>query len=155
MDDFGGIRVSDADRETIVARLSNATAEGRLTLGEFSYRADRAYAARTWPELTRLIRDLPAPSRPPMTPPARRQRSPLPLLALLAGAVSLTTVSCMPLGAVLGAAGFFLGVLGLSVPAHGHPGSRGMAIGGLACGALSVTLQLAMFLVLGPAGLMF
>jgi hypothetical protein len=53
-------RVSDAEREAVVARLSAATGEGRLTLAEFGERAGQAYAARTRGELVRLVDDLPA-----------------------------------------------------------------------------------------------
>jgi hypothetical protein len=40
------VRVSDGEREAIVARLNVATGEGRLTLAEFGERAGEAYAAR-------------------------------------------------------------------------------------------------------------
>src|SRR5215467_3637405 len=53
------IRVSDADREAVVAHLSAAAAEGRLTLNEFSERARLAYASTTAGELATLVRDLP------------------------------------------------------------------------------------------------
>lgn len=53
------VRVSDAEREAVVARLSTATGEGRLTLEEFGDRAGQAYAARTHTDLARLVDDLP------------------------------------------------------------------------------------------------
>ena len=57
--DLPQVRVSDAEREAVVARLNTATGEGRLTLEEFGERAGLAYAARTEGELAELVRDLP------------------------------------------------------------------------------------------------
>jgi hypothetical protein len=55
-----GIRVSDAERDAAVERLSAATGDGRLTLEEFSQRMELATAARTRADLDGLIADLPA-----------------------------------------------------------------------------------------------
>jgi hypothetical protein len=55
-----GIRVSDAERDAAVERLSAAAGDGRLTLEEFSQRMERATAARTRADLDRLVADLPA-----------------------------------------------------------------------------------------------
>lgn len=60
MADPPALRASDADREAAVAHLREATAEGRLTLDEFSQRMEAAYAARTAGELEQLTTDLPA-----------------------------------------------------------------------------------------------
>lgn len=54
------LRASDAERDAAVAHLREATAEGRLTLDEFSQRMEAAYGARTADELARLTTDLPA-----------------------------------------------------------------------------------------------
>ena len=51
---------SDADHEQAVARLREASAEGRLTLDELSARTDAAYAARTQGELVHVTAGLPA-----------------------------------------------------------------------------------------------
>jgi hypothetical protein len=56
------IRASDAEREQAVARLREASAEGRLTLEEFSQRVEAAYAAKTHEELDRLTEDVPVAS---------------------------------------------------------------------------------------------
>jgi hypothetical protein len=69
MDPAPQVRVSDAEREAVVARLNSATGEGRLTLEEFGERAGHAYAARTHGELARLVDDLPTVAAPP-SPPA-------------------------------------------------------------------------------------
>jgi hypothetical protein len=53
------VRASDAEREHVVNRLREASAEGRLTLEEFVQRMTAAYDARTHPELDELVRDLP------------------------------------------------------------------------------------------------
>jgi hypothetical protein len=143
------IRVSDADREAVVAHLSAATAEGRLTLDEFCDRTQRAYASRTWGELASLVGDLPAPSitgtRPAvMTPWVAGSGSLLPLLALIFGIVSIPASSCMPVGGVAGLVGIVLGVLALRPTARGVSGQRGMALAGLICGLLGVAVQVAL-----------
>jgi hypothetical protein len=62
------VRASDADRDRVVEVLAAASAEGRLTLEEYSERSDAALAARTLGDLAGLTTDLPASS-----PPALRQ----------------------------------------------------------------------------------
>ena len=62
MTDEPAIRASDAEREQIVERLRDASAEGRLTLEEFVERMTSAYEARTQEDLDQLTRDLPATS---------------------------------------------------------------------------------------------
>ena len=59
-----GIRVSDAERDAVVERLSAATGDGRLTLTEFSQRMELATAARTRADLEPLTADLPAEAAP-------------------------------------------------------------------------------------------
>lgn len=51
-------RVSDADRDRVVADLRAACAAGYISLDEFAERAGRAYAARTVEELGAVIREL-------------------------------------------------------------------------------------------------
>jgi hypothetical protein len=55
------VRASDADRDQTVEALAAASAEGRLTLEEYSQRSEVALRARTLGELTSLTADLPAP----------------------------------------------------------------------------------------------
>ena len=57
-------RASDAEREQAIARLSEASAEGRLTLEELADRAALAYGAQSHAELARLTDDLPVPAAP-------------------------------------------------------------------------------------------
>ena len=53
-------RASDAEREQVVTRLRDASAEGRLTLEELADRTALAYTARSHAELVPLTEDLPA-----------------------------------------------------------------------------------------------
>lgn len=76
------VRASDVDRERAVAALREHTAAGRLTLEEFSERAGRAYAARTFDELAAIGRDLPG-----AVPAERRRRPRRFTIAVLAHAV--------------------------------------------------------------------
>ena len=66
---------SDGDREQAVARLREASAEGRLTLDDLAARTGSAYAARTHGELAAVTADLPA-------TPAVRKRSRMPGLVV-------------------------------------------------------------------------
>jgi len=56
----GLVRASDADRDRTVEALAAASAEGRLTLEEYSQRSDAALTARTLGDLATLTADLPA-----------------------------------------------------------------------------------------------
>jgi hypothetical protein len=92
------IRVSDADRDRVTARLRDHFAAGRLTPDELDERISAALNAKTFGDLRRVMTDLPEPAQPPpwaqqpsrrAAPPwiARRRRPrvlPLMLLALLA-----------------------------------------------------------------------
>lgn len=62
------LRVSDAEREQVVNLLREHTADGRLSLDEFSQRSQVAYAARTRTDLDALTHDLPKP-RPALQEP--------------------------------------------------------------------------------------
>jgi hypothetical protein len=54
------LRASDADREQTLEALAAASAEGRLSLEEYSQRSEAALVARTLGELNGLTADLPA-----------------------------------------------------------------------------------------------
>jgi hypothetical protein len=60
------LRASDADRELVITLLSEAAADGRLTMSEHAERSERALAARTLGELVRLTSDLTLPSGQPI-----------------------------------------------------------------------------------------
>jgi hypothetical protein len=90
-----GVRASDEDRRRVVADLERHTADGRLSLDEFTDRAGRAYRAATHGDLSELTSDLPA--LLPLAPvrlPGRDQRH-----LIIALALSLLTIAV--LGAVL------------------------------------------------------
>ena len=61
------LRASDAERDRTLEALATASAEGRLSLEEYSQRSDAVLVARTLGELTGLTADLPA---PPQSDPA-------------------------------------------------------------------------------------
>jgi Domain of unknown function (DUF1707) len=54
------MRAADADRQVVADRLRVALDEGRLDLHEYDERLSRAYAAKTYGDLDRLLADLPA-----------------------------------------------------------------------------------------------
>src|SRR5581483_11610169 len=55
------VRVSDDDRQTVIDRLREHTAAGRLTLDEFDARVGEVMKSRTVAELRETLRDLPLP----------------------------------------------------------------------------------------------
>lgn len=65
------LRVSDAERELVIAELRRHTGEGRLTLDEFADRAGEVYAANTGSQLDRVTADLP----PTAVPSSRRRKA--------------------------------------------------------------------------------
>ena len=64
----GLVRASDADRDRTVEVLAAASAEGRLTLEEYSDRSEAALVARTLGDLASLTADLAAVSLPAAPP---------------------------------------------------------------------------------------
>jgi hypothetical protein len=61
------LRVSDAERDTVVTELSQHFQDGRLDQGEFDQRVGSALQAKTGSDLDALIADLPRPAA--ATPP--------------------------------------------------------------------------------------
>lgn len=59
-----GLRVSDADRETVVTELGQHFQDGRLDQNEFSERMGAALSAKTEGDLAGLLTDLPRPYLP-------------------------------------------------------------------------------------------
>ncbi|MEU9115148.1 DUF1707 domain-containing protein [Streptomyces sp. NPDC048483] len=66
---------SDAEREDMVERLRESTAEGRLTLEELAERCEAAYLARTREELASIGEDLPAAADAPASGSSPRASS--------------------------------------------------------------------------------
>jgi hypothetical protein len=67
------IRISDADRERVTARLREHFAEGRLSSEELDERITAALSAKTFGDLRRIMADLPDPE--PAPPQARQSPS--------------------------------------------------------------------------------
>lgn len=65
------IRLSDTERDAVVTQLREASAEGRITLDEFSERSRLVYGAQFPSEIEHLTRDLPVPVQQAATQPAR------------------------------------------------------------------------------------
>jgi uncharacterized protein DUF1707 len=89
------IRVSDADREQVTARLREHFAEGRLTSEELDERISAALGAKTYGDLRRVMTDLPNPS--PVPPQVR----PAPPWAYRPGFVARRGPRLLPLAIVL------------------------------------------------------
>jgi len=53
------MRAADADRQAVAERLRAALDEGRIDLHEYDERLQRAYEAKTYEDLDRLLADLP------------------------------------------------------------------------------------------------
>ena len=89
------LRVSDAERDTVVTELGEHFGQGRLDQAEFDERVTKALSARTRSDLGGLLADLPQ-AREESSPPQPGTRLPgplilVPLLAatfLIAGAAS-------------------------------------------------------------------
>ena len=72
MDQRDQMRAADSDREAVAERLRFALNEGRLDLGEYDDRLQRAYAAKTYGDLDGLLDDLPA-----TVPPGQARLAPV------------------------------------------------------------------------------
>lgn len=97
------IRASDADRDAVVAALSEHFQAGRLTTEELEDRTGQALAARTLGQLDELTADLPAP-RPaaPPAPVAPRRRPGYLVLVPLVVPVAALAVLAVVLGTSTG-----------------------------------------------------
>jgi hypothetical protein len=136
------LRASDADRESVVDRLRDAAAEGRIAAHELEQRIAAALGAQTYGDLDATVSDLPSPS----SPSRRRQVAGSavatvrahPALLLLAIPVAMIVVAVMlALAAVAAAVSIAALVLGhhrrisyrrgparLGPPRYGPPPSR-------------------------------
>jgi hypothetical protein len=92
------MRASDADRDAVLAELSEHFQAGRLTSDELEERTGQTLQARTFGELARLTADLPslAPERPAAGPTGgaltRPGRRPLGLAPIVLGLVTVAVV---------------------------------------------------------------
>ncbi len=95
------IRVSDADRDRIAARLRDHFAEGRLTQEELDERISAALSAKTFGDLRRVMVDLPEPEPVPARAAPNPQRAGPPWVAYRHGPRILPLVMFALLAAVL------------------------------------------------------
>ena len=108
------VRVSDADRERITARLREHFAEGRLTPDELDERVSAALNAKTFGDLRPLMADLPEPvPAPPRPAPPPRVAGPPPWVANRRGPRLMPLLMLVALAALLVPAGGGWLVLGL------------------------------------------
>jgi hypothetical protein len=106
----GDIRVSDAERDQAVARLSEHFQAGRLTQEEFEDRSGRALQARTGGDLSVLFADLPQNTVPVPTvagPAAGQPSRPGPSVVRRAGRlpVARVVIACVIAAVILGSTG--------------------------------------------------
>ncbi len=115
------LRASDADRDVVLAELSEHFQAGRLTSDELEERTGQALQARTFGDLARLTADLPslAPARPAVGPPGGAGARPagrLPLAPVVLGLVAVAVVASALLDTGTGTRGIHLLWLILVVP---------------------------------------
>jgi Domain of unknown function (DUF1707) len=82
------VRASDADREVVAERLSDALADGRLSVDEHRQRIDRLYVTKTRAELVPLTADLGTCVRHGRQVPVERVR---PQVAIVSSSMSRPT----------------------------------------------------------------
>jgi len=112
MDDH--IRVSDADRDRVTARLRENFAEGRLTQDELDERISAALNAKTFGDLRPLMADLPGPvPAPPRPAQPPRPTGPPPWVAYRRGPRLMPLLMLVALVALVAPAGGGWLVLGL------------------------------------------
>jgi hypothetical protein len=89
------LRISDADRDQAITRLSEHFQAGRLSAEEFDERSGAALQAKTGREVTALFTDLP-PDQAPAARAATVARSRvwgLPVVPIVAAVIALSVVS--------------------------------------------------------------
>jgi hypothetical protein len=96
------LRAADTDRDAIAEHLAASMSEGRLDADEYEQRLERAYAAKTYADLGRLVDDLPASAHgTPASPRAMpEQTAPRPAEAITAWITGLP-IGCLILALVL------------------------------------------------------
>jgi hypothetical protein len=92
------MRASDADRDAVVAGLSEHFQAGRLTSEEFDERTGRALTARTLGELDELMSDLPAISTAGPAPAAQPRGLRYPVLVTVAAGLVVLVIVASVLG---------------------------------------------------------
>lgn len=143
------MRVSNAERDVVIARLTAACSEGRLSLPEFEERASRAYNSRTWAELNALTLDLPPANwRPPGLPREPVTHEPLDTVALTLGIIAVPMAVCVGSGGLFGLAAVILGALGLTRAKRTNNPHTGYALSGVILGSIGLALSIGVLLYL-------
>ncbi|WP_305787246.1 DUF1707 SHOCT-like domain-containing protein [Symbioplanes lichenis] len=153
MTDVSHVRVSDADRNSVIVRLQDATAEGRLSLDELDDRIAAALAARTWADLDPLVGDLPAAPEPEAELEESGEYEPVPPLALV-GAVLTAMIGALAVpvsfgsawGPAMGIVATLLGTLVLLAPGELNLVGRWAVVIGMGLGLMPVFFFIAIFL---------
>ena len=91
------VRAADADRERVADILRRNAGDGRLSPDELSTRLDKAFAAQTIGDLRALLADLPEGNVNPA--------------AELVGGIVRTGIAAARIGAWIGAATLFVGIV--------------------------------------------
>ena len=96
------LRVSQAERDEVVAVLAGHFADGRLTVEEYEERVEAALAARTGRDLEPLLEDLPAADPPAAPARSRRRHEPRSLRSALVPARLLAVAAVVVLAIATG-----------------------------------------------------
>ena len=116
------LRVSDAERQQVVDRLSEHFAQGRLDQAEFDERSTQAMSAKTRADLSGLFDDLPDTGAPAVPELARRRRR-HPLLTLVLIVVIGLAAAHLLAWAAWGVPWLWLGIVAVALLfATGHLG---------------------------------
>jgi hypothetical protein len=115
------MRASDADRDVVLAELSEHFQAGRLTADELEERTGQVLQARTFGDLARLTADLPSlatvrPTAGPAGAPVTRPGGRVPLAPLLLGLVAVALVANALIEAGIGTSGSHVSWLILVIP---------------------------------------
>lgn len=154
MNDLSRIRVSNAERDAVVARLQQATAEGRLSLDELEERVSGTFVARTRSDLDQLVDDLPpepeaAPEPEPAAPVATPASMSRALGVLAIGASSIPATYYSPWGTVLSLVAILLAVHTLITQRETAPGVRAVLAAGGALALAPAVFAVTMLVLLG------
>jgi hypothetical protein len=160
MNDLGRLRVSNAERDAVIARLQHATAEGRLSLDELEDRVGVTFTARTRSDLEQIVDDLPPEPEPvdepeleaeperPLGTSATTARA-LGVLAIGASSIPVTFYSRSPAGIVLSAVALLLVVSTLVKHRETATANRVILAAAGALALVPVFFALAMLALLG------
>lgn len=147
---YGYMRATDADRETVLRILRDAYAEGKISQAEFDSRSTAAMNAKTYDELSTLTTDLPAsiPVAPPRPyPPAPYGPATTSGLAVAALVCGVGQIMFWGVGAI---AAIVLGHIARSQIRRTGQQGAGMALAGLILGYIGLGLTvLFVLLVIG------